>query len=200
MDFETYAYYRANGVKYYWGVTTGISCFCLTVGLIYIVIQYCTQSHLSTEDYDSAAKGLRSTRRFKKYTVWLRLPGEFLAKCMHKTTLGMFKSTSKSLTWDWISIRNAQAQVLDGHAPQEASEAQAHKAVLEEDVQEEPSPFDNSKDPKTSKDQERAYDANLVQEPTNEVESDIQIQIRKPLPETEPKVHHSSSESSLSND
>ena len=187
MDFETYAYYRANGVKYYWGAATGMSCFFLTVGLTYIVIEYCTQSHLSTEGYDSAAKGLRATRRFKKYTVWLRLPGEFLAKHMHKATLGMFKSNSKSLVWDWmtkderIRIGNPRAQVIDGHAPQGASEAPTHAVVLGEGVQDEPSPLDNSKDQKISTDQERAYDAILVQEPTNEVESDIQLQARKPL-------------------
>ena len=38
MDFETYDYYRANGVKYYWGFGTGLSCIVLVAGLAYIVM------------------------------------------------------------------------------------------------------------------------------------------------------------------
>lgn len=203
MDFEDYAYYRANGVRYYWGAATGMSCFSLTVGLTYIVIEYCTQSHLSTEDYDGATKGLNMTRWFRKYTIWLRLPGEVLAKYMHKATFGMFKSNSKSLTWDWmtkderIQIQMRRAQVIDGQAPRGASEAQAHTKMLGRDVREERSPIDNSSAPKTSADPECAFDATSVQESTIEGEADIQMQTRKPLPEPEPKVHRSSSRSSL---
>ena len=133
MDFENYAYYRENGVRYYWGFGTGISCVSLAAGLIHIVIEYCTQSHLSTEDYESAAQGLRTTRRFKKYTdsrlprrylarymhkithgftrktwfkkstTWLRNLRECLAKYMHKVTFGILESHSKSLVWDWMT-------------------------------------------------------------------------------------------------
>ena len=42
------------------------------VAFVFIVVEYCTQSHLSTEDYDDAMRGLKRTRRFKKYTAWLR--------------------------------------------------------------------------------------------------------------------------------
>ena len=40
MDFETYDYYRANGVKYYWGFGAGLSCIILVAGLAYIVMVY----------------------------------------------------------------------------------------------------------------------------------------------------------------
>ena len=42
------------------------------VAFTFVVVEYCTQSHLSTEDYASAMQGLKRTRRFKKYTAWLR--------------------------------------------------------------------------------------------------------------------------------
>lgn len=99
MDFETYAYYRESGVSYYWGFGTGVWCVFLTAGLVSIVIEYCTQTHLSTEEYDSAAQGLRATRRLKKYTAWIRIPINILAKCMHIVTFEIFKSSAKSLVW-----------------------------------------------------------------------------------------------------
>ena len=171
MDFETYAYYGANGAKHHWGVATGISCFFLTVGLTYVVIAYCTQSHLSTEDYESAAKGLKMTRRVKRYTMWLGRPGEFLAKYMQKATFGMFKSNSKSLVWDWmtkderVQIEMTRAQLIGGQVPRGASEAQAQPERLRRDVREEASPIDSTSTPKTSADQECAFDPALVQEP-----------------------------------
>ena len=109
MDFENYAYYRENGVKYYWGFGTGVSCLFLAAGLSYIVIEYCTQSHLSTEDYESAAQGLRMTRRFRKYTTWLRILGGCLARCMHFMTFDVFKSDLKSLAWS-STVRSEYAR------------------------------------------------------------------------------------------
>ena len=144
MDFETYAYYRENGVKYYWGFGTAVSCVFLAAGLVYVVIEFCTQSHLSTEDYDSAAQGLRMTRRFRKYTAWLRIPGVFLTKCMHKVTFGMLESSSKSLVWDWMTkderTRLKRAPVVQGQAPRRPGEAQA-VIPLGEVLREEPSPI-----------------------------------------------------------
>ena len=133
MDFESYAYYREKGVRYYWGFGTAVSCVSLAAGLIHIVIEYCTQSHLSTEDYESAARGLRMTRWFKKFTdsrlpgrylarymhkitrgftkktwfkngtAWLRTLGRSTVEYMHKMTFGIFESHSKSLVWDWMT-------------------------------------------------------------------------------------------------
>lgn len=101
MDFEAYQFYRANGIKYYWGCGTALSCVFLAAGLMYIVVEYYTQSHLNTEDYESAAQGLRKVRRFKKRTVWFRHLAKFLLKSMHVMTWGTLKSDSKTLSWDW---------------------------------------------------------------------------------------------------
>ena len=147
MDFETYAYYRENGVKYYWGFGTGTSCVFLVAGLIYLVMEYCTQSHLSTEDYESAAQGLKMTRWFKKHTTWLRSLGLLLAELMHKMMFGMLRSSSKSLRWDYMtkdqrSQRRIQLQrrrrlpVSRGQVQQSASETRAPPPPPDKDVPE----------------------------------------------------------------
>ena len=64
--------YRQRGVALYWGSGTALSCFVMALGLAFIVSEYCTQSHISTEDYENAARGLRRTRRYKKYTNLFR--------------------------------------------------------------------------------------------------------------------------------
>ena len=48
------------------------------VAFAFIVIEYCTQSHLSTENYADAMQGLKRTRQFKKYTAWLRDVPDFI--------------------------------------------------------------------------------------------------------------------------
>lgn len=65
-------YWTSNGVYNYWVPATSLSLAVLTVGLLYIVEEYCTQSHLSTQDYSCAMQGLRGVRRYKKFTRWVR--------------------------------------------------------------------------------------------------------------------------------
>ena len=154
MDFDTYASYRATVVKWYWGFGTAVSCISLTAGLLYIVIEYCTQSHLSTEDYESAARGLKRTRWFRKYTAWIRVLGESLARCMHKVTCGMLKSNQKCLVWDErtkderISALATRAQSGHRRMPGtagEVGEAKGHtETVLGAEMREEPSRIDTT--------------------------------------------------------
>ena len=72
IDFETYNDYVARGVYVYWGAATALSCFVMAGGLGYIVLEYCSQSHISTEDYGRAMQGLRMTRWWKKHTRFVR--------------------------------------------------------------------------------------------------------------------------------
>lgn len=81
--------------------------------MVYIVAEYCTQSHLSTEEYQAASQGLLWTRRFKKRTVWFRkLLGlaDTMASMAWRIVLFPFHAAtgrklrsplSKSLVWDW---------------------------------------------------------------------------------------------------
>ena len=141
MNFYADAWYWENGGKIYWGVGTGTSCLFLAAGLVYIVIEYCTQSHLSTEDYESAAAGLRMTRAFRKYTTWRRFLEAPLARLMHKVSFGILRSDSKSLVWEW-KTRDGRVGMegvdgVDGQVPGEGSDAVA-LGTLGEDTREDP--------------------------------------------------------------
>lgn len=103
IDFETYEYYRQHGVEYYWGFGAGLSCIVLTIGLTFVVVEYCTQSHLNTEDYDTAMRGLRVTRWFKKYTYYFRGVPNFLIEAAkrlgHMMLRRRVRAARRSLVW-----------------------------------------------------------------------------------------------------
>lgn len=52
----------------------------MCVAFVFIVAEYCTQSHLSTNDYENAVQGLRRTRWFKKYTYFHRSAPDLFSK------------------------------------------------------------------------------------------------------------------------
>lgn len=187
MDFETYAYYRESGVSYYWDFGTGVSCVFLTAGLINVVIEYRTQTYLSTEDYDSAAQGLRTTIRFKKCTAWIRIPINILAKCMHIVSFEIFKSSAKSLVWTSRTkderIRMKRARIVERQVPGRASEIQAFTRHGE-DVREKISP-NTSTTGKRSENRQSAHD-DSVRQPINEREADLEMQpVQGALPKVE---------------
>lgn len=59
-------------VKLYWLMETSLSCFIFVSSIVFIVVHWCEQSHLSTLDYDNAMRGLIAVHRFKMPTCWLR--------------------------------------------------------------------------------------------------------------------------------
>ena len=136
MDFQTYANYREHGVKYYWSAGTSLSCLVLAASLLYIVIEYCAQSHLSTEDFDSAIRGLRMTQWFRRRTAWLPRLVRLVAGFVHKATFGLFESDIKVLVWDWRirdeRCRGGGGNRVGGQALWRDSEARA-ATVLGED-------------------------------------------------------------------
>lgn len=152
-DFENVDFYREHGVTYYWGVGTSLSCAVLVVGLAYIVAEFCTQSHLATEDFRNASEGIRFTRRFKKYTYWIRL----LLGLWDKILLLIWKvvripwqsatgreptAFNKTLIWDW----NAKPSNADGAANQalnDQSRRRSSTGPLMEELQHEGSSRDS---------------------------------------------------------
>lgn len=54
----------------YWLVGTIIGFSTMIISIVFIAWEWVTQSHMSTENYDSAMGGLRTTRRFKRWTRW----------------------------------------------------------------------------------------------------------------------------------
>ncbi|CAF9941422.1 hypothetical protein IMSHALPRED_002569 [Imshaugia aleurites] len=103
IDFQTYSYYAAHGVYYYWGAASALSVFVMSTGLAYIVTEYCTQSHISTENYARAMRGLRSTRWFKKQTRFVRFVPDLVIRCgkvvFHGISGGRSRRGRRSLVW-----------------------------------------------------------------------------------------------------
>ena len=118
VDFEDYAYYRSAGVVVYWATGTTLSCFIMSVGFAFIVAEWCSQSHLSSEDYGKASRGLRRTRWFKKTTAWFRdIPEvliELVLKARYKLVRGRAERPGRrSLVWTW-KTKERRHGVIDG--------------------------------------------------------------------------------------
>ena len=70
IDWNNYDIATTDFVRFNWIIATAFSSTIMAVAMLYIVTEWCLQSHLSTADIDSAAKGLWCTRRFR----WLTSP------------------------------------------------------------------------------------------------------------------------------
>ena len=75
----------------------------MVAGLLYIVNEYCTQSHLATEHYGRAMQGLKMTRWYKKHTRFARfVPNQVLrfGKFVGwKLSRGKTRHGRRSLVW-----------------------------------------------------------------------------------------------------
>ena len=103
IDFQNVADYKDNGIYVYWGASTGASIFVMSVGLAYIVHEYCVQSHFSTEDYGRAMQGLRLTRWWKKHIYFVRMVPDMIIKagkiCWFEIRRGKARRGRRSLVW-----------------------------------------------------------------------------------------------------
>ena len=100
------------------------------VAFVFIVVEYCTQSHLSTENYDDAAQGLRRTRIFKKYTAWLRDGPDYMIDNAIRLWSHIWRSNARrtdqshagryghggrrSLLWTWTTKRQRGRRMESG--------------------------------------------------------------------------------------
>lgn len=105
-----YQYYRNHGVVYHWAAGTALSTAIMVIAFVFIVTEWCTQSHLSTANYEDAMQGLRRTRRLKRYTAWLsRIPNVIItfAKrgcfAMLRRRFRAGAGERRSLVWTWQS-------------------------------------------------------------------------------------------------
>ena len=122
LDFESYAYYRGHGVTYYWGIGTALSLLVMTVPIIFIVVEWCTQSHLSTEDYGKASRGLKRTRGWKRHTLWIRnISNDIITTSKHAWSLasrGKTRPSRRSLVWAAKTKPSKRSTVtLNTHGP-----------------------------------------------------------------------------------
>ena len=85
---------------------TCLSVFVMASGILYIIAEWLTQSHINTTNYAAASRGLRRTRTFKKYTLWIRTPVDLAlsgARTIWEAARGSRKGTRgrRSLVWSW---------------------------------------------------------------------------------------------------
>lgn len=82
-----------------------VSCTVMAIGFAFVVTEYCVQSHLSTEEYANASRGLMRTRWFKKYTYCFRGIPEYLIAfgkfICHKIFGQHLHDGRRSLVWTW---------------------------------------------------------------------------------------------------
>ena len=116
VDFNILTYYSSHTIEVYWSVATSVTCSVMCAGFAYIVAEYCTQAHISTDHYARAMQGLMMTRRYKKYTRRIRtlirdgLDGADLA---WRQVRGQESRPGKgSLRWDWRTKDRADLQRL----------------------------------------------------------------------------------------
>ena len=107
-------YYRNHGVYNCWVPGTVLTCFVMVVAITFITIEWCTQSHFNTEDYDDAMAGLRLTRGFKGRTIWIRVIADSIIDAGLRVRDYTFKRTTKpykrSLVWKPCKKRNLSNQ------------------------------------------------------------------------------------------
>lgn len=68
MDWREELNPSTGQAKPYWIAGTASGCSILVIYFAFIAWEWVTQSHLSTESYGEAMKGLKATRKFKKWT------------------------------------------------------------------------------------------------------------------------------------
>ena len=70
MDWNNYNTATFDYVRINWAIATVLSSTIMATAMLYIVTEWCLQSHLSTASMSDAARGLYLTRRFR----WLTSP------------------------------------------------------------------------------------------------------------------------------
>lgn len=72
LDFSQSDVTNSPWVKWYWTTGTILAVSVTGIAMVYVVAEWCLQSHLSTDDYNSARSGLRSVRRFRRLMLPVR--------------------------------------------------------------------------------------------------------------------------------
>lgn len=123
LDFTQSTYTDIDLVKYSWKIGTAIATTSIGFSMSYIVLeastviacnskisltdqaQWCLQSHLSTENYEDASRGLRKTRYYRRLTMPFRRASRTMFSVFGSVSCWAFKSTKlkfrdqKSLLW-----------------------------------------------------------------------------------------------------
>ncbi|KAF2721248.1 hypothetical protein K431DRAFT_224609 [Polychaeton citri CBS 116435] len=129
LDFTQWNVANSDSVKNFWIAGTSIACTIMGLSMLYIVMEWCLQSHLSTADIESASHGLRRTRRFRYslYTILLGAPD-----AMSKTSLRWHASIFCTKIHHPHSARYNR-KVAESYELKHTATVQANPIVLAED-------------------------------------------------------------------
>ncbi|KAF4534903.1 Glutamine-dependent nad(+) synthetase protein [Lasiodiplodia theobromae] len=94
MDFLQSDLTTSPWVRWYWSAGTAAGTLIMALGMAYVVGEWCQQSHLSTDDYAAACRGLRRTRAYRR---WTYRPFRVVARAV--LFLGRGGRGSSSLHW-----------------------------------------------------------------------------------------------------
>jgi hypothetical protein len=102
LDFTQWNITNNSKVGEFWIMGTVISSVFMGVGMIYVVSEWCLQSHLSTESYHDAMTGLYRVRMFRRFTFWMGYPTSIVVMALNNLlrTLRLRDSSQrKVLIW-----------------------------------------------------------------------------------------------------
>ncbi|KAF2816347.1 uncharacterized protein BDZ99DRAFT_407064 [Mytilinidion resinicola] len=78
IDFKQSIVTNTPWVHLYWIGGTVLGCTTMGLSMVYIVIEWCLQSHLSTENYSKAQRGLQRTRLYRRITFPIRIVTRYI--------------------------------------------------------------------------------------------------------------------------
>lgn len=117
-----------------------LSLVVMMLSMIFITYEYCTQSHLSSEDYDQAMQGLRMTRSFKRHMSWCyQIPASVIRMVrvlLNSILDGKVSPRRNSLEWTPVRIGTAPTNLGPMPGPlrtPERSSGQAHSRPVSSD-------------------------------------------------------------------
>lgn len=112
LDFTQWQYSNSPRIQKYWIIGTVVSCVFMGLGIIYVVIEWCLQAHLSTEDYSNAMQGLKMVRWFRRCTYWVRYPATLVIMIVnHVASLLRLRRSSERKDLVWTRKSNYQPNV-----------------------------------------------------------------------------------------
>jgi hypothetical protein len=132
FNFQTTNYWNAPGVKGHWITALCLSLTVMVLSFAFIIAEWCTQSHMATDNYKKAMKGLARTRTFKWLTSPIRNAVDFL---IIKVKLLMGRKR-KSLVWKKHHRQEPDVRARSESVSKEAVEEVESESVLKRAVEE----------------------------------------------------------------
>jgi len=118
FDFETAKSWNGPSVQRHWITALCLTLIIMLVSFAFIIVEWCTQSHMATHSYARAMRGLARTRTFKRLTYPISGTMDF---AITKFKL-LFGNKRRSLVWRKDHEDFQDITVLVGAAPKQSIE------------------------------------------------------------------------------